>query len=83
MNRLLFDRSTGSLRPNAFARLRSTQLIHDLQIAPNFRFNGGDSYKDESGTLGTQAEIGDAKLNVFAHQAGVNTLVVDRFEGRL
>jgi DNA excision repair protein ERCC-8 len=83
MNQLLFDRSTGSLQPNAFARLWSTQLIYDTQLAPNFRFDGGESSNDESETLGTEADVRDSNLNICAQRAGINTLVVDRFEGRL
>jgi DNA excision repair protein ERCC-8 len=83
MNQLLFDRSTGSLKPNAFARLKSTQLIYDIQLAPNLRFDGDESSTDESAPLEVEANIGDGKLNICAHQAGINALVVDRFDGRL
>jgi hypothetical protein len=83
MNKLLFDRSTRSLKPNAFARLRSTQLIYDVHLAPNIRFDGGESSTLESATFWPEADVSNDKLNICAHQAGINALVVDRFEGRL
>jgi DNA excision repair protein ERCC-8 len=80
MNQLLFDRSTGSLRPNAFARLQSTHLILEIQQSPNHYFDGGESSSVE---VGTAARGNDGKVKACAHVAGINALVVDQFEGRL
>lgn len=82
MNRLLFDRSTGSLKPNAFARLYATQLIYYIQSTPNLRFDGSESSNIDSVTIRT-GEIEDVNSNICAHKAGINALVVDRYDGRL
>jgi hypothetical protein len=83
MNQLLFDRSTGSLRQNAFARLQLTHLIHDIQQAPNYKFNGGESSEVDSDTVGIAADEDNGIAKACAHLAGINALVVDQFEGRL
>jgi DNA excision repair protein ERCC-8 len=83
MNRLIFDRSTGSLRPNAFARLQSTRLIYSIQQAPNYLFDGGESSKAHLNATGADVNQDDGSLKACAHIAGVNALAVDRFDGRL
>jgi DNA excision repair protein ERCC-8 len=82
MNRLLFDRSTGSLKPNAFARLQSTRLIYDIQQAPNHKFDGGENSRVDSETVSTEADVDNDNVKACAHLAGINALVVDQFEGR-
>lgn len=42
MNQLLFNRSTGNLSPQAFARLQTSQLISAIEPAPKLCFNGGE-----------------------------------------
>ncbi|KAI9744001.1 MAG: hypothetical protein M1818_002735 [Claussenomyces sp. TS43310] len=76
MNQLLFDRSTGSLGPPTFARLQSSSLLHAVQHAPNICF--GEAIQAPGGE-----QDSERGLKTWAHQAGVNALVVDRFEGRL
>jgi DNA excision repair protein ERCC-8 len=83
MNQLLFDRSTGSLKPNAFARLQSTHLVYDIQQAPSHKFDGGESSWVDSETVGTEVDVDNGDVKACAHLAGINALVVDRFEGRL
>lgn len=83
MNQLLFDRSTGSLKPKAFARLQSTHLIYDIQQAPSHQFDGGESSTVDSEAVNTEVDVNNDSVKAFAHLAGVNALVVDRFEGRL
>ncbi len=83
MNQLIFDRSTGALKPNAFARLQSTYLISNIQQAPNHQFDGGECPKVNSDTIGTVADVAHSNVKACAHLAGINALVVDRFEGRL
>jgi DNA excision repair protein ERCC-8 len=80
MNQLLFDRSTGSLKPKAFARIQSTHLVYNIQQAPSHQFDGGES---SSVDLETEANVGNGNVKACAHLAGINALVVDRFEGRL
>ncbi|KAH8671279.1 WD40-repeat-containing domain protein [Xylariales sp. PMI_506] len=83
MNQLLLDRSTGSLGPNAFARLQTTKLLHSFAPAPQFRFDGGTRgiavHRDANGPEG----IATVTTGIWAHQAGVNALAVERFTGRI
>lgn len=83
MNQLLFERSTGSVGPNVFARLQTTKLLTSFRAAPQFRFDGGERgtaiHQDEVGASGEQT----LRSGRWAHQAGVNTLAVDRFDGRM
>jgi DNA excision repair protein ERCC-8 len=86
MNQHLFDRSTGSLSPNAFARLHSTYLYNNIQATPNYRFDGGEVIPtpiNGSGSNIAHGSIDEHKVKTYAHRVGVNALVVDRFEGRL
>ncbi|OIW28887.1 WD40 repeat-like protein [Coniochaeta ligniaria NRRL 30616] len=79
MNELLFERSTGNLGPNAFARLQTTQLLRSFRPAPHFRFDGG-----ETGIAADhEDDEGEPAVSLWAHQAGVNALALDRFDGRI
>ncbi|RYP64921.1 hypothetical protein DL771_008553 [Monosporascus sp. 5C6A] len=82
MNQLLFERSTGSVGPNVFARLQTTQLLNSFRPTPHFRFDGG-----ERGTAIHDGEAGlvnaNAGSHIWAHQAGVSALALERFEGRI
>ncbi|ORY68666.1 WD40-repeat-containing domain protein [Pseudomassariella vexata] len=85
MNQLLFERSTGRIGPNVFARLETTRFLNSFCDAPQFRFDGGERLRgsavqvDEAGSSVTS----DAKTSIWAHQAGVNALAIERFDGRL
>ncbi|ESZ95999.1 hypothetical protein SBOR_3619 [Sclerotinia borealis F-4128] len=80
MNQLIFDRSTGNLDPNAFARIQTTQLIHAISPAPKLQFNGGETPP----TIAADAEARDYEpAKLWAHQTGVNALSIDRFEGKI
>jgi hypothetical protein len=86
MNQLLLHRSTGSLSSNGFARIQSTQLVHDIYLTPNLRFDGGEitlTGEDDAEISNTQTDADSDGLKIRAHQSGVNALVADRFEGRL
>jgi DNA excision repair protein ERCC-8 len=79
MNELLFERSTGNLGANAFARVETTRLLHSFRPAPQFRFDGG-----EKGVAGGDEDADeDARISLWAHQAGVNALALERFDGRI
>ncbi|KAI1389622.1 WD40 repeat-like protein [Hypoxylon trugodes] len=82
MNHLLFDRSSGRIGPNVFARLQTTQLLHSFGPAPGFRFDGGERgtavRDDEDGSVAA-----DPASTLWAHQAGVNALALERFDGRI
>lgn len=83
MNQFLFDRSTGILKPNAFARLQSTHLVYDIQQASSYQFDGGENSGADLETFVTEADVNNGDVKACAHLAGINALVVDRFEGRL
>lgn len=87
MNQLLFDRSTGSLAPQAFARIQSSQLLHAIQPAPRLLFDGGERELVASTSSAIPTENLDppatgAEEKSWAHQAGVNALSID-IDGRM
>lgn len=87
MNQLLFERASGTLGPNVFARLEATRLLSSFRPAPHIRFNGGETGSvidnGESGSRGSSAVNSGKEQHVWAHQAGVNALALERFDGRL
>jgi len=85
MNQLLFDRSSGNLSPQAFARIQTSTLVRAIQPGPRVRFNGGE----KAAPLGDDADNGvesqagsSAETRIWAHQAGANALALD-IESRL
>lgn len=82
MNQLLFERSTGNIGANVFAKLQTSQLLHSFRPAPRFRFDGGERGVVE-GIDDSDAAVGEGKTPLWSHQAGVNALASDRFDGRL
>lgn len=87
MNNLLLNRSLGTLSPRAFARIQTTQRVYAIEPTPLLRFDGGErevTYQDaEEEDSDVQAVRGSNEVKVWAHQSGVNTLAIDRFEGRM
>lgn len=87
MNELLFERAAGNLGPNAFARLETNRLLRSFRPAPHLRFDGGHKGsatsvkvgETSSSALASQGQDGD----IWAHQAGVNALALERFDGRM
>ncbi|TRX92029.1 hypothetical protein FHL15_007126 [Xylaria flabelliformis] len=80
MNQLLLERATGAAGPNVFARLQTTRLLTTFQPAPQYRFDGGER--------GVAVHDGDASSadtasSIWAHQAGVSALALERFDGRI
>src|SRR3569833_61147 len=82
MNQLLFERSTGNLGPNTFARLQTAQLLSSFRGAPFFRFDGGEKGTNIGGGDDGRPAVED-RLDIWAHQAGVSALAIDRFDGRM
>ncbi|KAL2175854.1 WD40-repeat-containing domain protein [Thermothelomyces heterothallicus CBS 202.75] len=95
MNLLLFERSSGRLGPDEFARIQATTLLRSFARAPHFRFDGGErdasvpvgrgnravaSAADGSGSGGDAAA---RRVSLWAHQAGVSALALERFDGRI
>ena len=81
MNSLLLNRSLGAIGPQAFQRAETTRLLHALQASPDVRFESRNN-----GILNSKAraadESEDGSIGSRAHPAGVNSLVIDRFEGK-
>lgn len=80
MNQLLLERATGAVGPNVFARLQTTQLLTSFRPTPQYRFDGG-----ERGVAVNDGEASssDAATSIWAHQAGVSALALERFDGRI
>lgn len=81
MNELLNERAAGRLGQNALARRVCTDLLHAFRPAPRLRFDGGE--------IGTNIELDEGRSHsrngrdIWAHQAGVNALALERFDGRM
>jgi hypothetical protein len=78
MNQLILEREAGSLGQGAFARIQASRALLDIQFIPTIRLNGGEK--------AAPSDVTDDARNediLWAHQAGVNSLVVDRFENKL
>lgn len=86
MNHLIFDRQSGNLSHQAFARLHLTSLIHAIQPAPGILFDGGETpEKLDQADVEVVDDIDDwaARQTTWAHKAGANALAIDKFDGRL
>lgn len=87
MNQLLFERASGALGPNVFAKLEATRLLSSFRPAPQHRFDGGEKGSaidnGEGGSRGSSYVDIDRKQQLWAHQAGVNALALERFDGRM
>ncbi|KAK4033898.1 hypothetical protein C8A01DRAFT_39631 [Parachaetomium inaequale] len=86
MNPLLFERSSGSLGPNEFARIQTASLLGSFAAALRFRFDGGErAVSDTAGRRSDDLGSGDeaSRASLWAHQAGVSALALERFDGRI
>ena len=70
----LLSRSLDQTSAFAFAQEYTTRLVNALQPAPHVRFRSAQSKARK--TTRDEEDI------AIAHAAGVNAVVVDRFEGR-
>jgi len=77
MNTFLLNRALGSVSHQSLARAQSDRLVHSIQLANRIKL----SYNGSDGISGVNTKDGSTKVPV-AHPAGVNTITVDRFEGR-
>ena len=73
----LLGRALGTISPQALQRAETSRLLHSIQAAPGVRFDGSDAPPQAAGSREAEDE-----RDVWAHQAGVNCLTIDRFEGR-
>ncbi|KAK1079192.1 hypothetical protein LTR33_006591 [Friedmanniomyces endolithicus] len=74
MNSFLLNRQLGSVSPQALAQAHNHHLLQALQAAPGVHFS-------QVG-LGEHEVIDAAYRPPVAHAAGVNSIAIDRFEGR-
>lgn len=84
MNQLLFDRETGALGSKAFARLQTTKALNSLQLSSTL-FDGGEVSISQNTNQGIDSAVEEESENesTWASRAGVNALVIDKFESRL
>lgn len=86
MNSFLLNRASDTIHPRAFERAQTTRLINALQPAPRIRFSGERAQATTQQQRQEQDGSTATELNhvqqVWAHRAGVNTITIDRFEGR-
>ena len=73
----LLGRALGTISAQALQRAETSRLLHSIQAAPGIRFDGSDAPAQAASSRDVEEE-----RDVWAHQAGVNCLTIDRFEGR-
>lgn len=88
MNSTLFDRELGKLGPKDFSKQVTTKLLRTFRPAPQHRFDGGHKGAITSGNgignSGSAPKVDhNDKLDLWAHQAGVQALALERFDGRM
>ena len=79
MQASLLDRETGDLAPRALAQSFTDQLLRSFAPAPQHRFNGDAAPRPDSGS----SVVDERPHNIRAHGAGVSSLALDRFDGRI
>ncbi|CAM1501127.1 Fc.00g102890.m01.CDS01 [Cosmosporella sp. VM-42] len=77
MQARLLTRETGELSHRDFARSVTTDLLHSFAPAPHHRFNGEIAPRPDP------AGVDERAHNIRAHGAGVSTLALDKFDGRI
>lgn len=81
MNSFLLSLQLGSVSPQAFVKAQNERLLRSLQASPDVSFtvnrgSGGDAGAESEGRVRSNRPSG------VAHGAGVNSIAIDRFEGR-
>ncbi|KAK4542115.1 hypothetical protein LTR36_007146 [Oleoguttula mirabilis] len=79
MNSFLLSRQAGIISPHALALAQSNRLLQALQTAPNVHFA---LTRRETSAVDGPSSRGALGLASVAHAAGVNSIAIDRFEGR-
>lgn len=78
----LFGRALGSISPQALQKAETSRLLSSLQAAPGVRFDGSGGGAPARAQQRNRDEEDDLRGGIWAHKAGVNSLAIDRFEGR-
>ena len=79
MNAYLLNRSIGTVGPQELQRYQTYRLLRATQPS-SVRFAGPES--DDTSANGN-GESGSTTDTPLPHSAGVNSIVIDKFEGRL
>lgn len=79
MQARLLSRETGDLSPQDFSRYITSHLLRSFAPAPHHRFNGDTS----SSTPSSPAAVAERAHNLRAHAAGVASLALEKFDGRI
>lgn len=74
MQTRFLTRETGDLSPDIFSRETTSELLNSFAAAPQYRFDGQVSVVDEQH---------HRQRDLRAHGAGVSTLAVEKFDGRV
>lgn len=77
MQSRLLTRETGDLSPQNFARTITNELLRSFAPAPQYRFNGDIIARPDP------AGVDERAHNIRAHGAGVSTLALEKFDGRI
>ena len=78
----LFGRALGSISPQALQKAETSRLLSSLQAAPGIRFDGSDGATATRVQHRNGDEEDEQGVRISAHKAGVNSIAIDRFEGR-
>ncbi|KAK4977491.1 hypothetical protein LTR66_010677, partial [Elasticomyces elasticus] len=82
MNSYLLNRALGSIDPRSFQTAQHTRLLHALQPAPDVSFSPASTGEGRRGG-GEHGTASDGPTTAsLAHATGVNTIAIDKFEGR-
>lgn len=73
MNSFLLNRQLGSISPQALAKAQNSRLLKALAPASDVNFALQEPTASSANLTGTRD---------VAHAAGVNSIAIDRFEGR-
>jgi len=76
MNSYLLNRALGSTSHQSLAKAQNNRLLHSIQLGQDVKI----SHNGREG-LGDSNDDTSNKIPV-AHPAGVNSITVDKFEGR-
>lgn len=79
MNAFLLNRQLGSLTPSSLAKAQNARLLQSLCAAPGVTFTLSD-HGDRGD--GRPREPRSSASRATANAAGVNSIAIDRFEGR-
>lgn len=93
MNTFLLNRALGSVSPQALARAQNERLLHSLQPAKDVSLSYKEDIEGQRPHERSQLELDDdhgifegddrtSNKTAIAHPAGVNSITIDRFEGR-